>query len=492
MVRKSLIFMLLVGTALAGYSQYEMDLLNYSQKIYMSDARSAGAGNAFSAIGANLISGSLNPAGFGFNRKTEFIISNAFYLSNSESEYLGSKSFANKVNYNIPSVGFVFSNILKENGVEKEEGWISYSFAMGINRTNNFHERAQYSGVNMKSSYLDYFAERAQGYLPKDLDFYSGMAYDAYFIDNPDTMQPSKYFTAFDTSSNSRNVDQTINLRTGGATTDINFSFGGNYDNIIFLGGSIGIPSISYHRNLEFVETNLDPNENNYNQAVHQSILDVSGVGVNATLGLIIKPVQLFRIGASIQTPTVYKMNESWQEEMDASLKLVETSRQLQYGSFDYSLVTPFRSTIGAALFLGKFGFISADYEHLNYTSAYFDSDIYSMMSSNNKINDYYKSVNNIRVGAEFRYEILSLRAGYGIYESPYKNDIKPSNHAGEANVLSFGLGVRDKNYYFDVAYQTTNEEHYYLPYSLTNTEVEGATEKLTKNNIIITLGLRM
>ena len=48
------------------FGQYDLQVLQLSQNLYQSDARSAAVGNAMGAVGANYFSSVINPAGLAF------------------------------------------------------------------------------------------------------------------------------------------------------------------------------------------------------------------------------------------------------------------------------------------------------------------------------------------------------------------------------------------------------------------------------------------
>ncbi|MEA3496476.1 MAG: hypothetical protein U9R42_10615 [Bacteroidota bacterium] len=483
-----LILVVLLGTVKL-FAQYEVEALSFSQRFLQSDARSAGIGNAYGAVGANFISSSINPAGIAVFRSSEFTLSNSFFYSSTESSYLGTNVNGHKFNYNIPSLGLVLTHVNEIAGKAVTEGWVSYTFAGGVNRTNNFHKRLNMTGVNKENSILDYFVESANGISKENLPFVTGLVYDSWLIDNPDNNNPTAYVNAFTDSL--PNFRQTKSEITRGSAYDMNFTFGGNYSNIVYLGGTVSFPSIHYHSISEFTETNLNDNPKNYHSSTFKSEVDVnSEIGFKTSIGILIKPFNFIRFGGSIETPTFYKLSESYEESVLPNLMLHD-SNIIQSGIFSYNFLSPFRSTLSMALFLGKFGFISVDYEMLDYSLAYYSSDDYSFMDENNAIETHYGNVHNIRVGAELRYNIFTFRGGYNLYESPYKEIFKPDNADGSTEIYSAGIGVREKNIFFDLTYQMIKRNDYYLPYSLKKETVEGAIEKNKINNIILTMGLK-
>jgi hypothetical protein len=473
------------------FSQYDVEALKYSQKFLQSDARSVGLGNAFGAVGANIVSSSINPAGIGVFRSGEISISTSFNNIRTENLYLGNKINKSKFNVNVPQFGLVFSHVNKKNGKEVTEGWAGFTFGFGVIRTNNFNTRYHYSGENTQNSILDYHVERANGKDPNSLGLVTGLYYDAWLIDNPDTNNPYDYQRALDPSQSNLQINQNSILTTKGSMYDINFTFAGNYSNKVYLGGNINFPNINYRKTAEFNEENMDPNRSDYVSSNYLSTLDVNGNGINATFGIIYKPSKYFRLGGSIQTPTYYWLSEDYREQVTSNIIGIDTDPQEAFGSFDYNVTTPMRATASFAFFLGKIGFLSVDYDFVDYSATFYDSDDYAFTNENQAIENNYGTANNVRIGAELRHEIFAIRGGYSLYGSPFNAEIVPDNANGETEVFALGFGIREKVYFIDLAYQIMNRSEYYLPYSLASQDVNGGTTDYKNTNILLTMGLR-
>src|SRR5690606_41160779 len=90
----------------------------------------------------------------------------------------------------------------------------------------------------------------------------------------------------------------------------------------------------------------------------------------------------------------------------------------------EYYLTTPWRAVVSATAFLGPYGFITADYEYVDYPSMRyrFSYDPYGVETVRNRIiKNTYQSASNFRIGIEGRMDNLFARAGFGYYGSPYK-----------------------------------------------------------------------
>ncbi|MDX5420070.1 MAG: hypothetical protein LPK09_12710, partial [Hymenobacteraceae bacterium] len=199
------------------------------------------------------------------------------------------------------------------------------------------------------------------------------------------------------------------------------------------------------------------------------------GTGLNLKVGIIAKPSDVIRLGASIQTPTFYNFNETFQRSLYSTFLPGENYSALELpGEFSYKLTTPFRATGGVAFFLQKYGFITADLEYVNYANMRFDeSDDFGGNGSyfnnvNDRIASTYQSALNFRIGAEARYEVFRFRAGYAITGDPYRN----ADFDGDVKTFTLGTGIRLNKYYADIAFASSKTNSLYAPYTFDDPSV--------------------
>ena len=88
-----------------------------------------------------------------------------------------------------------------------------------------------------------------------------------------------------------------------------------------------------------------------------------------------------------------------------------------------YKLQTPSKLTGSFAYVFGKSGLISVDYAIKDYSNTKFkpENDPY-FNDLNSDMNSILDTTGELRIGAEYKIEALSLRAGYRYEQSPYKN----------------------------------------------------------------------
>ena len=220
--------------------------------------------------------------------------------------------------------------------------------------------------------------------------------------------------------------------------------------------------------------------------------------GAYLKLGFIAKPIDGVRIGAAIQTPTFYSVQETFAQ--DAEVRYMdggESWAQSPEGESSYLLTTPFRANAGLALTFGSFGLISADYEYCNFSQIRFRDAVYQddFKDLNDDIRSFMGISHEFRLGAEIKpTPAFALRAGYDFTTSPEKQDansyIKANRH-----IISAGLGYSSSGSFFaDLAVKATllpNE--YVMAYEdyiddVWSPEIELATRRI---GAVLTLGWR-
>jgi hypothetical protein len=102
--------------------------------------------------GPDLSSASINPAGLGFYRRNELLGSMAVTANFTDATFLGSLRNDSRTNFNIPNIGAVFTYVNQDKGKDAKTGWISASFAIGMNRIADFQQNTYYSGISKNNS----------------------------------------------------------------------------------------------------------------------------------------------------------------------------------------------------------------------------------------------------------------------------------------------------------------------------------------------------
>jgi hypothetical protein len=463
---------------------YAETALLFSRTQPGGSARIQALGGSQIAIGGDYSSAASNPAGLGMFNRSEFTLSTALTSNNTSASFFDTKKSDDRTVFNIPGISLVW-HMPKENGK-----FLGGSLAITLSRTNDFNRAVLYSGKNENSSILDYFIEeQANGETTDQFDdgavYYNapvGLAYYNFLIgpwsSHPKGGPNNEYFTY---AGFPQKQQEEILIK--GATNQWTFSYGGNIDDKFFFGGGLGISSLRYKSQKIFTEQYTNPDTIQSMQLNEN--LDIRGSGVNVTLGATVRPVDFLQIGVSYVTPTFYSLTETYEASMSSRWSnyvyyLPPPSTPEILGdntndpiatdilTSDYNLRTPSKLSAGVA-FLSKYGFLTGDIELTNPGNAKYSSDTpgISYSEENDEVKTVYKSTVNYRFGAEFRYEIYRLRAGYGVQSNTYKSEFDTDN---TINTISGGAGIRMKTFYIDFALiHRSTGKYSYQPYTFSD-----------------------
>jgi len=492
------------------YAQNEQDVLRYSQNKIFGSARVLGAGGAFGALGSDLSAIAINPAGIGLYRRSETAGSLAISAYFNDNRYIESTTFESKTALNIPQIGFVFNKMQQGFKGDETEGLVSYSFAFGINRLNDFNQNNIFTGVNTKSSIADYFAELANGKTfpgSNPYSFYNnnipGMAWNTYLIDSA---APLKYASTFESKNDTNfSIQQSGISKVSGNINEYNFSSGLNVSNMFYFGASLLIQNVNYESNSEFKESVLTSSRSNnlYQGSNFTSILKTSGSGIGGRFGFIFKPFDYFRCGVSYTTAVRLNLKDEYSYGLNSQIKGINTyvfSENERTDSWEYDIVTPSKLTLSTSFIFKKLGFISIDWDQVDYSSARITSQKELFINANKNVSELYKKAYNLRIGSELKYKDTRFRLGYANYGSPFKDNSLGVSLNNPTQTLTSGLGFifptidnYGTDFFIDGALAYSWVKNYNTPYQLEN---KGKTSYTVENNfsminVIITAGLR-
>jgi hypothetical protein len=473
-------FAILITTlfSFVALAQNENDALRYSLLNYGGTARFAGLSGAYGAVGADFSSLSQNPAGIGLYRKSEFSITPVVSSNNTTSNYLNQSFENSRTTMYLGNVGYVFSQNLRG----QAGPLVNIQFGFGLNQLSRFSNRMTMSGFNNSNSLLSTYVDEVNytGAEPNNWDnFGAGLAYDVNLI--------------FYDSINSRwaadmesgGIQQIKTVETSGSLNETVLSAGANISDKLFLGITFAFPYIRYEEYSIYTEEDTENSNSYFNSFQKNDYLYTRGSGFNFKAGFIFMPVEFLRIGGAIHTPTnFYTMSDSYHSTMNSYF----TGGEHYYdyspdGYFEYELNTPFRAQGNIAVLFGKYGLISADYEYIDYSDASLRAFDYSFSDENNAIRTQYTAANNLRLGAEIKSGIVALRGGYSFSGTPFRD----SGNTGDRNGYSFGIGVRDKGYFVDFAYNHSNMEAKYYLYGT----APESTNRIRTNAYSLSMGFR-
>lgn len=525
-------------------AQSAINAYQLSQSDFRGTARFMSMGGAFGALGGDLSTLNQNPAGIGVYRGSEIGVTVDFDIASVETTTAAGKFKNDKTNVYCNNFGYI-GTVNLDNDVMPTFSWgATYSRVASFDRIYNG------SFPSLGTSMSNYIANFSNGYLPEtlyepgqgepgagynpfqdsDADWLSILAYNSYMI-NP-IGNTDEYNGLF---KNGTTGNAQFSVRERGYVDEYSINFGGNISNTLYWGLGFGITDLSFTQEAFYDEelTNARiPNEyadgttngDAYNALSNYS--HVTGSGFNMKFGVILKPINEFRIGLAVHTPTWYTLSQSSNADVDYSYApSPESGETWSYPSanyytdvayYDWKMKSPWRLIASAAGVIGGRFIISGDYEYTAYNNMTVSQrnswdDFQTIEEVSGDVKDYFKAANTVRLGAELRVTPqFSLRAGYSysttnvqdgianddVYVYVYTAGTNPAYTLDNTTqYVTCGLGYRFSGFYVDAAYVHKNRKstyHAFSPFEEGGWQVGPQADIVhNSNNIVISLGYK-
>lgn len=506
-MKKTVISIFLGLSAICGYAQTAYDALLFSENNYEGTARTMAMGNAFTALGGDLGSIGINPAGSAVAGYSQITLTPSLTFSASTTQgvspysdghlpYFERQMKSRITDFGMPNIGFTVNY-----DTNRSSGIRNFTFGFVVNKTAGWNEDVYAAGTNSTTSFMGSMAYDAtiSGLTGTDLGaaaafdrmpwkpvvgYQSGMISTFGGYDNQFVGASEVIYDNGDVALGGP-LNQSYGRRVDGGKYDYLINMGANISDFIYIGANLGISSLDYTYNEYFKETAVDPSDFEialsggetiyFDEMRYKYAYSASGTGYYGKIGVIVTPGGGFRIGAAIQTPTINTITEEWQQSGETSYTdgKYDASSSSPYGRGSYRMVSPSRVNLGIAYALGQLGVISADYEvsdysQMRYKSSDYDRDYFE--SVNEEIMENFRASHMLRLGLEAKpLPELAVRAGYSMATSPERciecsSDIPAIRNQN----VSFGLGYSSKNSFFaDFAVRRTFlQNEYFMPYA--------------------------
>lgn len=466
---------LLAASVVAG-AQNMYDAINFSQNHYFGTARSMAMGNAVTAVGGDLGSIGINPAGSAVAGYGQFAITPGLTISSVASSYspegenaYGLPNVLNTTRMNLPNVGFTMNY-----RTGRRHGVKMVTFGILSTQTNNFNFASDGFGSNSRTSKIAEFADAAYGYaesvlkewnsfnnsdVPWDiLTAYQGGMYGPYGWDGLYAGVTESISDGGEYHYVPGALAQTSSLTKRGSKNDIILNLGLNVNDKVYFGFNVGLPTARYTYSESFYEAAVNPDQfpliyedgdqlytTWFNRGTYNYQYRADMDGIYAKIGVILRPTNALRLGASFQTPTAMTVSESWQYYASTTFDdpYYDDEQTSPLGEYSYSLRTPYRASFGAAYTFGKKGLVSVDYELADYSVMRFNQVHRDWSSEDfvcqNWTNKYFSGLShNVRAGIEYKLNPeFALRAGYTLSTSPERYWTDSDGHTVTADDFS-------------------------------------------------------
>jgi len=460
----------LLSFGFIGFSQEitEQDALRYAIQDLTGTARFKGMSGAFGAVGGDLSSININPAGSVLFKNNFASITATNFNNYNKANYFGTKTRENLSDFDLNQIGAVL--VFVDNNEDND--WKKFSVALNYENTNNFDNALFSTGLNPYNSIGNYFVNMAQG-IP-ETNLASGNYYNYGFAGQQAYIGYQTYIIEPVTSNT-----YTSNVPSGGNYYHQNYitstgyngkltgNFASSYKNFLFLGANLNVHFTDYVKTSSLVETNNNPLNPNPNSTIDYIRFDneiyTYGTGFSLNLGAIVQATKSFRFGLAYESPTWYRLNDELLQGLETISINNPDNNPNPYIYTDkniyptYKLQTPSKWTGSMVYIYKNKGLISVDFTTKNYGNTTFrprNEIVYQNLNSNMSQN--LDNAIELRIGGEYKIKQVSLRAGYRFEESPYKVDYTMGDLTGYTGGIGYNFGESR----LDLAYSNSHRNY--------------------------------
>ena len=469
---------------LTAFAQGSDDACLFSQTFYQGTAKALGMGNALGAVGGDMTSASINPAGMGIYRSNELTASLSFQDNYHSSTYYGTSEGASKTRLSIPNIGYVST---KQRSNYRALRFTQ--FGIGLTRTNDYNIHTIVKGLNPTSSRTNnpVFFKQIEGVQPDDLPSDIWPFWSTYLIDDHfDEIDENYYYTS---TVPENNVWQSQESTFKGRSEEWCFTGSANYSEKLFVGMSLNLTHIKRVGQREVGESKRENDNIDFESWSYTEDLSSNAIGCNAKIGLIYHFNRVLRLGCAFHTPSIYSFDETWQtttkSQFVTSGQHINTGHELNY---EYTFISPLKWVASMAFVIGQRGLVSMDAEYTNYGAARFKASDYDYDPTNESIKNTYSRTFNFRLGSEWNLGGSYLRLGAGYYGSPFGI----GETGGSVKKASCGISLPvSESTTFDFAYELTHGKSYIFLYDAGNLGIEPISQQQFKHLVATTLKVR-
>ncbi|HDZ06626.1 hypothetical protein LCGC14_0190610 [marine sediment metagenome] len=470
-MKRYLTFIILTSCAI-GSAQNINDALRFGTENLQGTARFQAMGGAFGALGGDLSSLNVNPAGSAVFNNSLFTVTGSNYHTNNEARYFGDALITKENNIELNQIGgaFVFKN------TDSNSDWQKFTLAFNYDVVDNFDNEYYVTGSaddGIDTYFLEYaggtpfgsillqdgeFLEEAYLDIGAVQGFRDQQAFLGYYGGILDPESDDDNNTNYISNSLYDRVDQDFLRRTSGYNSKFTLNLASQYKENIYIGASLNFHNVLYTQYDQFTENGYEPNSE-IQRTTFDNYLQTEGNGFSFSLGAIAKLNENVRLGGSYQSPTWYRLEDDLSQRINSDL----ADDDINFINFNvvnlfesYTVKTPSKLTGSLAVIFAKDGLLSFDYGYQDFSQSELrPTNDPSFQSVNTQISSDLGSVSTFRLGGEYRVQQVSFRAGYRFEQSPYAN----GNIIGDLNAVSGGIGYNFGGSKLDFALSRSQQE---------------------------------
>ncbi len=239
-------------------------------------------------------------------------------------------------------------------------------------------------------------------------------------------------------------------------------------------------------------ETDANDNIEEFNYFDVRDEFSSSGYGVNFKLGVLGIPHEKVRLGFAFHSPSLISFSDQYFTFVNTDFTTVAYEVESPNGEFSYRFVNPWKLIGNAGFIMGKYGFVSTEYELQNPGNSKFkfksnDADTKREEDIRNQaIADLYTWQHHLKIGVEVKFEPIRIRAGFQYKSSPFSD-------GGKAELTySGGLGYRGKHFFVDGAFAYSVGQINYEPYGFGSVTSGTALLNRNRSQVTFTIGAKL
>jgi hypothetical protein len=415
------------------YSQslgYQDLALLFSGNDENGSARFTAMSGAFGALGGDVSSININPAGIAVYQNSSFSGTLNSRNTNINSNYYENSLTSQNQYFNLSHAGAV---LVFDNAYDSD--WSKFAIGFNYRITKDLEDNFSAQGNSEVATFREF---------PLDNNM------------------PAIDYNIAD--------EQGFTNNTRGEISEINIAFSSVHKKKLYIGLSLNFYDLDFSQQTNLTEFNSDAIGNELDANLYQENF-TTGSGFSANAGFIYKAHPNFRFGLAYQTPTWFSevietTNITYNDGFYGDTEIKVSNDNLIYNNTSgdffpvqellYQLKTPSKLTASAAFIFGKNGLLSIDYINKNYKNTKLSNQNFT--NENQFFQDKLRNTHSFNAGTEWRLDRLSIRGGYKFEQSPDKLALHSDNIEG----YSLGAGYNFGNFKLDFAFNDNNRTGLY------------------------------
>lgn len=436
------------------------DLLRYGRPEWAVTARSAGMAGANGALVGDYGSVLVNPASLGGIRRWTWSATLGAQSDFYRNTYLNGETWSDQFRLPLQDISTMIP-------VGETGDW-DHVLGMGFSQNRNFAERIQFSGFNSNSSLLHHWAEEVNNSRQWN-DYGSGLAYDAGLLGPVDTTPNAIIGSVLPYGQ----VQQSEERLRRGRQSELSFHWAATYQNRWNLGLTMGIRTLRYRWSSLYQEDDITQSTPDFESFEYRRQLEVTGGGIFWRLGLQGQPLPWLRVGMAYSGRERSELTEDYRTGITS--RWVNPTEEIKAYSPNPDTMVPFvwhyrgsnRTTFSTAVFWGKKGVLSLDYDLMGYRNmgvyqpwnngpggSNFWGDLPDWaVELNRETRNSLRVGQQVRLGTEWIAGLMAFRMGYQWSSTPFAPGLVDPATDRSTRRFTLGMGRRNGPWVLDAAF---------------------------------------